>query len=192
MDYLLSKLFFVFFVCTKSGCRKSLVYHSFHLVSTLSFSVFHSVRAESTKTTWQLLPEDRYNRENNLAGCTKTKTQFDGARPNRHGLDLILDTIVIFVSNVAVTVRETKMSVSQDVSAAVPLVAYTMNIAWIYRENSSSYLSIVKISNFFSLESYILFASFIFLYVSLNLHLQARCSSVTIHYDLSFDLSIVL
>lgn len=30
-------------------------------------------------------------------------------RPNRHGLDLILDTIVIFESNAAVTIRETRM-----------------------------------------------------------------------------------
>lgn len=90
LGYFLSRSFSVFFVYTNSGCRNSLVHHSFHLASTLSFSVFHSVRAESTKTTWQLLPEDRYNQENNLAACTKTKTQFDRAQPNRHGPDLIL------------------------------------------------------------------------------------------------------
>lgn len=65
----------IFFAYTKSGCRNSLVYHlatSTLLVpraqGILSFSAFHSSSgAESTKTTWQLLSENRYNLENNLA-----------------------------------------------------------------------------------------------------------------------------
>lgn len=104
----------------------------------MSLSVSHSSRAESTETTWQLLPEDRYKLENNLAACTETKrcaVQFGSARPNWRRLDLIFETIVILAVLAAITVARDNDTECVELprnrnGGCFVGCGCTMNIAW--------------------------------------------------------------